>query len=224
MPFDVPLVTHDMLLRFTSTDMISAAGTAAQVPSRIGEETEAVISETHPNGTAIEDIDASMEGSLDLEGVVPAVKSGAENVRDAYYNVGSAAVILFLVLAVVGIFFCLRARVRKDSAARSNLGYYEARPSSSSRRSGRRGHKRGNSSVSTTKPRHSTTSQQDPLELAELVKHEDWDAEAAQGRSGYVPTVSGRRNLEEEVFSLGDSDEDLGGDIGRVEDTKETIR
>ena len=214
-PFDLPLVTHDMLLRFTSTDMISAAGQAAKVPSRIGSETEAVISETHPNGTAIEDGDGSLAGSLELSDAQSTVKSGAESVRDTYYNIGSATVILFLFLAVAGIFFCLRSRVRKDKLARTSMGQYEARPSTSSRK-GRRSHKRGMSSMSSVKTRSSNLGE-DQHELEELVKHEDFDPEAQ--RDDYFPMDSDRKQRrDEEVFSLGDSDEEQGGDIGRTDD------
>lgn len=197
--------------------MISAAGQAAKVPSRIGSETEAVISETHPNGTAIEDGEG-LAGSLELSDAQPTVKTGAESVRDTYYNIGSAAVILFLFLAVAGIFFCLRARVRKDKAARSSLGHYEARPSTSSRSGRRRSHKRGMSSMSSVKTRTSSVGE-DPHELEELVKHEDFDPEAQQG--DYFPVDSNRKQRrDEEVFSLGDSDEEQGGDIGRSTDDR----
>lgn len=35
--FDVPVVAHDMMLRFMDVDLLSAAGASARVPSRVGE-------------------------------------------------------------------------------------------------------------------------------------------------------------------------------------------
>ena len=201
-----------MLIRFMSADLIMAAGPAAKVPSRIGSETEAVISETHVNGTAL-----GAETVVDPLAPVPA-KSGAETVREAYYNVGSAAVILFLVLCCVGIFFYLRSKVRIELASRGDspsaafapLGNGGAEPKRRRRR-----HGRNRSSLSTVQGRPSTS---DGHELDELVVERPDEEEEDGRRLPYEPRRTAPREPlreAETVFALDDDDEEAG-DIGRV--------
>lgn len=209
-----------MLLRFTRTDMISAAGGAAKVPSRVGEEQEAIINETHLNGTAIDDLASSTSENLDS--LPETVKSGADSVREAYYNAGSAAIILLLLLAVGAIFFCLRARLRKDAAMRPDLGYYEAQPQQSRKRKSGQRHRRGLSSMSSARTRPSMgtmTEEEEPHELEELnpARDADWQHEDIPSYSDKTHERNEKRLQDaEEVFSLGDSDdEQQQGDIGR---------
>ncbi|GAA6061343.1 hypothetical protein JCM10212_004824 [Sporobolomyces blumeae] len=63
-PYDQPLAAHDMFLRFVgvSSEFLNAAGPAAQIPSRIGSEQEAVLGSTHPNGTSLNDLLSSSSG------------------------------------------------------------------------------------------------------------------------------------------------------------------
>ncbi|GAA6047194.1 hypothetical protein JCM3770_006945 [Rhodotorula araucariae] len=58
-PLDKPLAAHDMLLRFMQVDTLLSAGSAARIPSSIGNEAETVIGATNPNGT-------TLEGATDL--------------------------------------------------------------------------------------------------------------------------------------------------------------
>lgn len=164
------------------TDFIEAAGSAAKVPSKIGEEQEAVIGETHPNGTALEAaVDPppdSGQASLEKQDTSNAGGSPLGDAAAAYYNAGSAAVLILLLFAVGGIFFCLRARTRKYMPAEPELGLGPTPPATPSK--GRRSHqhRRGLSSIS-SKLSHSQTpydgDNQDPHEMDELVKHRDFD-------------------------------------------------
>lgn len=52
-PYDQPLAAHDMFLRFVGASLLSAAGPAAQVPSRIGNEIPAVLGSTRPDGSSL---------------------------------------------------------------------------------------------------------------------------------------------------------------------------
>ncbi|GAA5861536.1 hypothetical protein JCM1840_005403 [Sporobolomyces johnsonii] len=67
-PYDQPLAAHDMFLRFIGVSLLSAAGPAAQVPSRIGNEQEAVLGSTHPNGTALDSSAAAGAGAASGSG------------------------------------------------------------------------------------------------------------------------------------------------------------
>jgi carboxypeptidase D len=117
-PFDLPIVAHDMLSRFLSTDYISAAGAAALVPSRIGNEEASIVGETHINGTAL---DASNPLSSDSDGLLENSSSSSSlsdtaksPVADAYYNIGAALLVLLIVVAF-GSCFIYRQRKRRRS-------------------------------------------------------------------------------------------------------------
>lgn len=118
----MPIVAHDMFSRFTSVDYLSAAGAAAMVPSRIGNEEAAIIGETHLNGTAL-------DGSLAAGGLaeeesllgtgVDDIGGSASSIQapigDAYYNVGAAIFVLFVIVALGGLFIW---RQRKNGGFR----------------------------------------------------------------------------------------------------------
>jgi carboxypeptidase D len=197
-----------MLLRFMNTDFLSAAGGAAQVPSRIGSETEAIVGPIHANGTALapsapggggvlssEPLDASLE--------VEAVGSGAEAVRQAYYNAGSAALLVLLVLACAAIFLCLRARTRRDGSGGVGgdmLPLEDARrPTSGTAGRSRRRHRKGALSLA-------STVSEGPHELDELVvdrPEDDEDDDEDDDRPKYTPRGQPKsvpRN--EELFSV----------------------
>jgi len=46
-PFDVPHVTHDMMLRFMGVDFTSLNGGSAKIPSSIGTESKPIFVEEH---------------------------------------------------------------------------------------------------------------------------------------------------------------------------------
>lgn len=71
-PYDQPLAAHDMLLRFVGASLLSAAGPAARVPSRIGNEIPAVLGSTRPDGS-------SLNATLADGTLVPGSGSGSLN-------------------------------------------------------------------------------------------------------------------------------------------------
>ena len=94
-----------MLLRFLGVDLLGAAGPAAQVPSRVGNEQEAVLGETHPNGTAVgPDTILLPSDALDHDSAV-----------EALVNAGSAIVIIALLLLGFAIFYVVRRRIRRGN-------------------------------------------------------------------------------------------------------------
>lgn len=109
-----------MFSRFTSTDYISAAGAAALVPSRIGNEQEAIVGETHPNGSAIDPLleeigtgSGTGTGKSSSNDINSSSSAGASPAADAFYNIGAALLVLVLFLAVGAAFFYRQRRRRR---------------------------------------------------------------------------------------------------------------
>ncbi|KAG7097454.1 hypothetical protein E1B28_004799 [Marasmius oreades] len=96
-PFDVPHVAHDMILRFMGVDFSKVLDGSAQVPSSIGPDSKpqflpnALVSVT-PSSTKSPQQDKAM--------------------WEAYYNAGAVGVVLFIIVAAIGIFFWCRVRRR----------------------------------------------------------------------------------------------------------------
>ena len=120
-PFDVPVIAHDMFSRFTSTDYISAAGAAALVPSRIGNEQEAIVGETHLNGSAIDPLQLDA-GTAAGSGKTPSLgddssntssSAGTSPVASAFYDIRAALVVVLLVLLALGAAFIYSQRRRR---------------------------------------------------------------------------------------------------------------
>lgn len=182
-PYDQPLASHDMLVRFLNIDLLGAAGPAAQVPSRVGNEQEAVLGETHLNGTAVLGTSPSSSSTLvDSAGGklgLPTDALANESAVEALVNAGSAMVIILLMLLAGAVFFCLRKRVK-----RSIFGSGAAsRRQSSGRRPGR--------------------DEEEANELEELVEREERGGSYRDDAKG-----KGRDLDRERVFSLGEGEEE----------------
>lgn len=248
-PWDAPRTTHDMLLRFMNTDFLSAAGGAAKIPSRVGEEQEAIVGETHPNGTSLHGgpDDAAALAAIDKAGGSEP-GTGAEAVRQAYYNAGSAALLVLLVLACAAIFLYLRARTRREAKDGGGGGGGYAmqdsarrhRRSDSSRRTttaGRRGHRKGALSLA-------SSASEGPHELDELVVERPEEEEEDDDRTPRYEPRREARSRNEELFSVcvrspalgyrstiyssysgeDDEEEEVVGDLGRVDERDEKGR
>lgn len=120
-PYDQPLASHDMLLRFLEVDLLGAAGPAAQVPSRVGDEQEAVLGETHPNGTAVLDSAGGLTGKVE-DGIAAIGATGGT--LEALVNVGSAIVIIAVMALALAVFYIIRKRMhrRRKSGRRVSTG------------------------------------------------------------------------------------------------------
>lgn len=188
-PYDQPLASHDMLLRFLGVSLLGAAGPAAQVPSKVGDEQEAVLGETHPNGTAVtngpgvalsgQDSETKEAGSSSASG-----GDGFEPF-EALANVGSALIILALMAIGLFAFFMVRKRINRrrgpggalSHGRKASLGRGQAVPQES-----------------------------DDHELEELVEEDEEDfVDEDLG-----PDDKDRRIRDEEanVFGIGSDDED----------------
>ncbi|KAG8960390.1 Cell death protease [Tulasnella sp. 419] len=108
--FDVPIVAHDLILRFMNVDFTAdaLAGEAARLPSSVGDDVRKGI-----------DAPAATVSSAP----VPVSTGTLEKDKakwEAYYNTGSAALILLLILLAIGLFFYIRSR-RRSKSSRANF-------------------------------------------------------------------------------------------------------
>ncbi|KAG2013266.1 KEX1 protein [Coprinopsis cinerea AmutBmut pab1-1] len=97
-PFDLPHVTHDMMLRFMGVNFSSIVGGSAMIPSSLGDAAKPVFVGGHlpqPSTPAL-----------------PAGKTPEQDkaMWEAYYNAGSAALVLVLIMLVIGLFIWYRRR------------------------------------------------------------------------------------------------------------------
>ncbi|KAF8592582.1 alpha/beta-hydrolase [Ramaria rubella] len=113
-PWDVPHVTHDMILRFMGVDFSTITGGSAQIPSNVGVDFK-------PSFQPIIDQNKPQTGTT-----VPGIAKTPEQDKamwEAYYNAGSAALVLVLIALAIGIFFWVRARRRRQRGIQMDRDY-----------------------------------------------------------------------------------------------------
>ncbi|KAF8165686.1 pheromone-processing carboxypeptidase KEX1 [Crassisporium funariophilum] len=99
-PFDVPHVTHDMILRFMGVNFSSIVDGSALIPSSIGSKIKPIFVGEHDPKTSAP--------------VSPAKTPQQDKAMwEAYYNAGSAALVLVLVFVVIGTFVWCRIRRKR---------------------------------------------------------------------------------------------------------------
>jgi len=99
-PFDLPHVTHDMMLRFMGVDFSKLIGGTAHIPSALGKAAKPLFGESKPAEQAL---------------ALPAGKTPEQDkaMWEAYYNAGSAALVLVIILLLIGLFVLYRNRRRR---------------------------------------------------------------------------------------------------------------
>lgn len=99
-------------------DTLHAAGPAARVPSRIGQETEAVLGATHPNGTTIKAVEEAAKAKELAEAAEKDVtEDGFDKDHELTYGPRRTAVLflfLIIVVLVVWAFFRWRSGRRRE--------------------------------------------------------------------------------------------------------------
>ena len=118
-PWDVPHVAHDMILRFMGFNFSAALEGSARIPSSVGSESKPVFIETSkptPSsvpgaGKSPEQDKAMWEGEF-LRLFACTCKSNT-GMNVAYYNAGSSALVLILIMVAVGIVLWCRVRRRR---------------------------------------------------------------------------------------------------------------
>ncbi|KAG5220932.1 Cell death protease [Salix suchowensis] len=99
-PFDVPHVTHDMILRFMGVNFSAIIDGSAKIPSSVG---------TIMKPIFIENNEAS-KTPTPVPGKTPEQDKA---MWEAYYNAGSAALVLVLIFLALGTFLWCRIRRRR---------------------------------------------------------------------------------------------------------------
>jgi len=95
-PFDVPHVTHDMMLRFMGVNFSAIVDGSANIPSSIGAVTKPIFGETDLQSPSV---------------VMPAKTPQQDKAMwEAYYNAGSATLVLILISILIGFFIWYRIR------------------------------------------------------------------------------------------------------------------
>ncbi|KAJ7682213.1 Alpha/Beta hydrolase protein [Mycena polygramma] len=102
-PFDLPHVSHDMILRFMGVNFSAIVGGSAQIPSSIGDTAK-------PHFLDV-DAPATTTPAVSDTGKSP---QQAKAMWEAYYNAGSAALVLTVIFAAIGIFVWCRMRKRRN--------------------------------------------------------------------------------------------------------------
>ncbi|GJJ07331.1 hypothetical protein Clacol_001532 [Clathrus columnatus] len=107
-PYDVPHVTHDMMLRFMGVDFSLITEGSARIPSNVGLDFK-------PSFKPIVDENMPQTGTT-----VPGIVKSPEQDKamwEAYYNAGSAALVFILLCAAIGAFLWIRSRRNKKRVA-----------------------------------------------------------------------------------------------------------
>ncbi|KAF7775821.1 hypothetical protein Agabi119p4_4214 [Agaricus bisporus var. burnettii] len=108
-PYDQPHVAHDMMLRFMGVNFSAIIDGSAKIPSSLGSQAKPVL---------VEEADAKQPM------VTPPAKTPEQSkaMWEAYYNAGSAAVVLLIVFLAVGTFVWCRLRRRRVQLPTNGAG------------------------------------------------------------------------------------------------------
>jgi carboxypeptidase D len=116
-PFDVPHISHDMILRFMGVNFSAIIDGSAKIPSSIGTTTKPHFLANLPTATAPTVPDTAktpQQAKAMWEGTTFGNCAHTLQVLiefPAYYNAGSAALVLTLIFLAIGIFvYCRRRR------------------------------------------------------------------------------------------------------------------
>ncbi|KAI0080868.1 alpha/beta-hydrolase [Panus rudis PR-1116 ss-1] len=106
--FDVPHVTHDMILRFMDVNFSAIVDGSARIPSAVGEDVKPslmLVGEGEGDGKGKGGV------ALPLPGVGnPKTPEQDKAMWEAYYNAGSAALVLLIIAILIGGFLYWRSR------------------------------------------------------------------------------------------------------------------
>ena len=130
--YDVPHVTHDMILRFMNVNLSAIVDGSARIPSSIGTNTKPIFVATSTAKPM--NLPASVKPPSRVKrcGKVSHKRSCIRHlltsIQSAYYNAGSAALILVLVLVGIGAFLWYRACRNHRMQLPQNKGAEESMP------------------------------------------------------------------------------------------------
>ncbi|KIJ69816.1 hypothetical protein HYDPIDRAFT_104447 [Hydnomerulius pinastri MD-312] len=106
-PYDVPDVAHDMILRFMGMNFSAIVDGSARIPSSVGDEVKPVFLDS---------------GELPVSAKPPGKTPEQTKAQwDAYYNAGSAALVLLLIAITIGLCIWCRLRRKRVQLPRSTV-------------------------------------------------------------------------------------------------------
>lgn len=188
-PFDVPHITHDMILRFMGVNFSAIVDGSARIPSSIGTKTKPVFIVTSSGKSTNLPVSGKTpeQDKAMWEGEPPAWFCASHLLTadpiSAYYNAGSAALILVLVFVGIGVFMWCRVRNNSVRLPQKN-GAEESIPLTSSHHNG-----------------HVDEDEdgQDPYSTKQ----------SGKGKAREVENGYSEEDMREPVFNVGDSDDEL---------------
>ncbi|CCM01745.1 uncharacterized protein FIBRA_03811 [Fibroporia radiculosa] len=95
-PYDVPHVAHDMILRFMGVDFSAIVNGSAKIPSAVGD--------------ASKPVPALLDGAPTVTPVPAKTPEQDKAMWEAYYNAGSAAMVLVIIALAIGGYLWWRTR------------------------------------------------------------------------------------------------------------------
>ncbi|KIY51686.1 alpha/beta-hydrolase [Fistulina hepatica ATCC 64428] len=112
-PFDAPNATHDMILRFMGVDFSAINEGSARIPSSVGADVKPIFIENDET-----------ESKPASGGAGNGNPEQSKAMWEAYYNAGSAALILLVVIVVLGTFIWCRIRRQRVQLPANGSGAY----------------------------------------------------------------------------------------------------
>ncbi|GJN91580.1 hypothetical protein Rhopal_004603-T1 [Rhodotorula paludigena] len=219
-PMDKPVAAHDMLLRFMQVDTLHSAGSAARIPSRIGDEAATVLGATHPNGSTLAGAAELAAGGSDS-----ALSTGDEagedkELTDEGYDVEheryygprrTAALVVLLVLLAAAVWAILhwrrgkrRERYRRLKGKGRAIALEEDQAGDEARpRRGRRSGRKSHSGTAAREPR--PTEPQETVAVFDVGEDDDDEEPDRRDHSGARSSSRGE-------------DTEAWGDLGRAAD------
>src|SRR6266403_1998408 len=114
--YDQVHATHDMILRFMGMNFSAITDGTARIPSSVGNDAKPAFTGDKPTSAAPPRPTAKTpeQDKAMWEGTIKPLEIWAPSHRHAaYYNAGSAAIVLVLILATLGLVFWCRIRRRR---------------------------------------------------------------------------------------------------------------
>lgn len=114
--YDVPHVSHDMMLRFMGVNFSAITEGSARIASSLGSESKPIpiLADEEPSPTPVPGISTEQNKAM-WEGMFSTVLglSRILTISSAYYNAGSAALVLVILAILIGGFVWWRIRKGK---------------------------------------------------------------------------------------------------------------
>ncbi|CDZ97043.1 kex1 protein [Phaffia rhodozyma] len=185
-PYDLPTVAHDMMLRFMNVDFTQLVDGTPGWVSQVGDDVKV----TAGVGKMLEDSDKTLPGGSSSMG---------SPTWESVYNVGSAFIVFLFILLSTGLFFFFRARRRRRQQQGS--GYHRSTPSYHN-------HSRSDS-LPLTRRDVESAEEREPLERSSHAHGGRPYTPPFSSGGRYSPRMGPIRGKSEVVFDVGESEDEV---------------